>query len=277
MTARSCAVCDKPLEGRQRGYCSAAHRAAASRDGLEEARANEAARFDTNRTCQNCGTSLAGSRRGALTCSSACRNARAKAKAALWPVLAGLLERAHDRRQPRYVLPPDEERFFSKVREVPDSGHGLGECWEWTGSKNGGGYGQASRDGRKVDSHRLAYEMFVGPLPDGYVADHLCSNRGCCNPVHLEAVTVRENLLRGNSPAARNARKTHCDHGHALEGENVYRYEREPGKFRRDCKACKREALRRFLERHPEYREKNIRYQREYRRKKRAERQAVAA
>lgn len=69
---------------------------------------------------------------------------------------------------------------------------------------------------RAVLAHRLAYEILVGPVPAGLTLDHLCRNRACMNPAHLEPVTMRANVLRGEAPAARQARRTHCRHGHPL-------------------------------------------------------------
>ena len=74
-----------------------------------------------------------------------------------------------------------------------------GDCWIWTGSTNGCGYGETSEAGKKVYTHRLMYERHVGPIPEGKDIDHLCRNRACCNPAHLEPVTRQENLLRGDT------------------------------------------------------------------------------
>lgn len=72
-------------------------------------------------------------------------------------------------------------------------------CWQWNGADNGHGYGCIDLGGRITYTHRLAYEAFFGPIPEGYDIDHLCRNRRCCNPFHLEAVTRRENLMRGET------------------------------------------------------------------------------
>jgi len=98
---------------------------------------------------------------------------------------------------------------------VPDG------CWTWRGSGNGLGYGRLSVDGKPTYAHRYAYTLFVAPIPSGKSIDHLCGNRSCVNPAHLEPVTHRENVRRGGGFPGTNARKTHCHLGHALEGDNM--------------------------------------------------------
>lgn len=109
-------------------------------------------------------------------------------------------------------------------------------CWEWQGkSVQTSGYGQLNYGGTRRLAHRLAYELAVGPVPEGLVLDHLCRNRLCVNPMHLEPVTNRENLRRGEGWAGRNARKTHCDRGHELTADNV---KVRPSRNGRECRAC---------------------------------------
>jgi len=100
-------------------------------------------------------------------------------------------------------------------------------------------------DGRRryVRAHRYSYEAFVGPIPEGLTLDHLCRVRNCVNPEHLEPVSLKENLLRGDSSPAHNARKTHCMRGHALSGDNLYI---NPGTGYRACRTCLRERARKL-------------------------------
>jgi len=113
-------------------------------------------------------------------------------------------------------------------------------CWDWVGSKSWG-YGMVRRKGyHDSKAHRISYERHVGPIPAGLTIDHLCRNRACGNPAHLEVVTMRENALRGGGPPAQNARKTHCPRGHPLSGANLYRYP----SGRRWCRICRRESQR---------------------------------
>jgi hypothetical protein len=115
-----------------------------------------------------------------------------------------------------------------------------GECWNWTPPLDSKGYARLWLQGRSQFAYRWAYEHFVGPVPDGLELDHLCRNRACVNPEHLEPVTCRENTLR--SPvalAALNARKTHCNHGHAFTPENTYSY-----RGYRHCRECRNRTNR---------------------------------
>lgn len=94
-----------------------------------------------------------------------------------------------------------------------------------------------------VLAHRYAYELLVGPIPEGLHIDHLCRVRLCVNPAHLEAVTCHENNRRSTSPTAVNAKKTHCPRGHEYTEENTYF---APPDGRRMCKPCARAATKRW-------------------------------
>jgi HNH endonuclease len=90
--------------------------------------------------------------------------------------------------------------------------------------------------------HRLVYHFTIGPLPRGLQIDHRCRNPACANVRHLDVVTCRENLMRGDTPAARNAAKSHCKRGHRLAGANLYRYR----DGRRSCRMCQTAHAQRY-------------------------------
>jgi hypothetical protein len=100
-------------------------------------------------------------------------------------------------------------------------------------------------------AHRASYEAFIGPIPDGMTIDHLCRNRKCVNPSHLEAVPMRVNVLRGVGVTAKNAVKTHCVNGHEFNDQNTYSDSKG-----RSCRACKRERFRDRYRHDPEFRSK---------------------
>lgn len=131
------------------------------------------------------------------------------------------------------------ERFWAKVEKTE-------ACWLWSASRNQDGYGLFSIEGRHNVAHRVAYEWLIGPIPTGLQLDHLCRVRNCVNPEHLEPVTCRENVLRGEGLAAINARLTHCSKGHPYVGENLIP---KAGGGRR-CRACKREWDLRWFAHH---------------------------
>jgi hypothetical protein len=110
------------------------------------------------------------------------------------------------------------------------------DCWQWKAATNAHGYGVVRYEGRNHLAHRLIYEILVGPILDGLELDHLCRNRGCVRPDHLEPVSRRENQLRGFAFSGINSRKTHCPKGHPYTPENIY--QRPGGDPRRYCRRC---------------------------------------
>lgn len=133
------------------------------------------------------------------------------------------------------------DRFAEKVA-LTDSG-----CIEWIASLNGSGYGTFNAGPENsVVAHRWSYEYHYGPIPSGQVLDHLCRNRACVSPEHLECVTTRMNLLRGVGVGQANTKKTHCPAGHPYSGDNLYI---PPSRANnRMCRTCRRAQARRTEE-----------------------------
>lgn len=127
------------------------------------------------------------------------------------------------------------ELFWSKVTEAPDG------CWNWTAYRDPHGYGRFRNLGRAMLAHRVAYHASTLDYPN--TLDHLCRNRACVNPEHMEPVTRGENVLRGEGLPARRARQTHCKSGHPLSGENLATYKRGES-VQRVCRACRAEWKR---------------------------------
>ena len=133
------------------------------------------------------------------------------------------------------------EAFWSKVDKdgpVPEHKPELGPCWLWTAGQNGEGYGFTTALFRML-AHRFAYELLVGPIPEGLQLDHLCRVRNCVRPDHLEPVTNRVNVQRG----ARGSLVTHCPAGHEYDEANTY-YAKRDG--HRVCRTCRRERIHRI-------------------------------
>ncbi|MDQ0726849.1 HNH endonuclease signature motif containing protein [Microbacterium sp. W4I20] len=113
-------------------------------------------------------------------------------------------------------------------------------CWEWLGYVDSNGYGHH----RGKFAHRVYFEMFNDTeIPAGLHLDHLCRNRSCVNPEHLEPVSPKENILRGVGAGAQNARKTHCIKGHEFTPENT-RIMKAPNGQTRQCRECNRATQR---------------------------------
>lgn len=131
-----------------------------------------------------------------------------------------------------------EAEFWQRVEKA-----GPDECWPWHGVIANNGYGIFSFRSKTAMAHRLSYEWLVGPIPEGLTIDHLCRNTLCMNPSHMEPVSMYENIMRGDCPAAQNARKTHCRHGHEFTPENTVVKMRR-GHPARVCRTCRDEQNR---------------------------------
>jgi hypothetical protein len=127
-------------------------------------------------------------------------------------------------------MPRKAESFEDKYRRLAVAGEN--GCLEWTGPLSQFGYALFRTKRKNFRVHRWAYERFIGPIPEGKVLDHICRNRKCVNPHHLEPVTLVENLDRGIR-TNQNRDRTYCQHGHEFTPENTYY---SGGK--RACKTC---------------------------------------
>lgn len=137
------------------------------------------------------------------------------------------------------------DSFDAKYIPEPNSG-----CWIWCAA-NGGrdnrkyGYIRVSKE-RMIHAHIFSYFTYKGDVPKGLVLDHICKNSECVNPDHLEPVTHRVNILRGDGLGAKHARRTHCNKGHPFTEDNVVHFSSE---IRRRCLICQRETGQRFRDR----------------------------
>lgn len=138
----------------------------------------------------------------------------------------------HERR-----YPPAIDRLLSRCVE-------RGDCWIYTGSVDQKGYSRLRVHGRKEFGHRLAYEYFRAPIPEGLTFDHLCQQPACVNPWHGDLVPMLINVARSTKSAgAINRQKTHCPQGHPLSGSNVRFASAGRGRV---CRTCRAESSRRY-------------------------------
>lgn len=126
------------------------------------------------------------------------------------------------------------DRILSKVQVDPESG-----CWIWTAAKNPHGYGVINVGGKTQKAHRVAYQEFIGPIPDESELDHLCRRRPCVNPEHLDPVDHQTNMSRGHFGSL-----THCPAGHEYAGDNLYL----PPSGGRECRICRSQNFRAWNE-----------------------------
>lgn len=130
-----------------------------------------------------------------------------------------------------------EQRFLSRIDKncgvFGEFGNYPTQCWNWTGCCDKDGYGRITVNNRSKEAHRFSYMYFIGKT--SLDLDHLCRNHKCVNPEHLEPCTRKDNVMRGQSFSAVNARKTHCIHGHEYTSVNTYT---NPTSGKRYCKTC---------------------------------------
>lgn len=131
------------------------------------------------------------------------------------------------------------ERFWTRVNKKDPN-----DCWQWTGFCKKDGYGQFWFNYTIYKAHRVSYALSGGKLLRKLILDHLCRNRACVNPAHLEQVSIKENVLRGNGYSGKNFRKTHCVRGHELNSINM----RIENKGRR-CKICRKITNENYIKR----------------------------
>ncbi len=156
--------------------------------------------------------------------------------------------------QPVQMEPGLFSRFEKKVNKqgpLPVGKEELGHCWQWTAFKDKAGYGRLHGNGRKspvLYAHTISFQHYRMKVPDGTELDHLCRNRGCCNPWHLEAVTHAVNFARGNAPTAILHRSGACKRGHP-QGVGLSYYNGDGNiAYCIKCRIERRETEREFLD-----------------------------
>lgn len=140
---------------------------------------------------------------------------------------------------------PVRQRLLRRCVPHPTASYDGHPCWEWKGGGVPAGYGAIGINKRSTYAHRVSHELFNGPIPYGFEIDHLCRNRWCVNPSHLEAVTRTTNIRRSNSLAGMRSRQTHCMWGHEFNEANTYINKRGW----RECRRCRDARVKRARER----------------------------
>lgn len=123
-----------------------------------------------------------------------------------------------------------EQKFLDKIQV------GISGCWLWTAARGRKGYARFGVNRKIYQAYRWSYEHFIGPIQEGLQLDHFCRAHHCVNPNHLEPVTCKENLLRGDTIQAHNAQKTHCVNGHPFDEKNTLHCKING----RVCRKCRR-------------------------------------
>lgn len=137
------------------------------------------------------------------------------------------------------------------IQKLEDRIHKTDTCWIWkgenSGQKSSGKYGRFKMFNKTYQAHRVSYEYFTQTkIPDGLVLDHLCRNTLCVNPEHLEAVTRKENTLRGEGRTAKAFRRNVCLYGHPLTGSNL-KIDSGRGEQWRTCRTCKNKNQQEYM------------------------------
>jgi len=141
-----------------------------------------------------------------------------------------------------------ERRLLEKIEKQKGS-----DCWFFTGSKLPSGYGILWNGVRPIGAHRISFQLYRGEITDGMEIDHICNNRSCVNPEHLQLLTHKENMRKSSALMGINARKTHCKRDHELSGDNLHITPRGA----RQCKECMRMHARNAKARKRDARNRN--------------------